>query len=151
MKTFRCTVDVEVDGVDDMPDAKQQEVVASIVKQRVGLYATAPISVVVIGEVSVWPTYMTLTDHLPIEETKRQMNAHGRVSGVVPMALEELIDLDLEGLLDYLSELLIGSPLLMDVSYGVVGATPEGEFHVRVSGDASVHLKRHGDEGDGNG
>jgi hypothetical protein len=45
-------------------------------------------------------------------------NEHGFITGEVRLTVNELIDhLDLDGVLDQMSELLTGSPLLTDISY----------------------------------
>lgn len=64
----------------------------------------------------------------------------GWVSGVVRIDLGDLIDTDLDGALDLFSEALTDSPLLMQVTYAVVGHADGDVLHVRVSGDASQIL-----------
>lgn len=59
------------------------------------------------------------------------------VSGIVRVDLHEIIDTDLEGFIDLCSERLVGSTLLMDVNYRIVGV--EGEtLLIDVSGDPSM-------------
>ena len=55
----------------------------------------------------------------------------------VEVDLHEIIDNDLEGLLDILSERATGSPLLMDISYRIVGHEND-TLKIEVDGDISA-------------
>lgn len=55
---------------------------------------------------------------------------------VVEVDLSEIIDTDLEGFLDILSERATGSPLLMDISYKVIGCEND-TLKIEVDGDPS--------------
>lgn len=77
-----------------------------------------------------------ISEPLTVKEMKRRSDANGYLVGVVAIDLSDAIDNDLEGWLDILSEKLTGSPLLMDISYGVVGHDGD-ELHVKVTGDIS--------------
>lgn len=69
------------------------------------------------------------------------------VTGVVRVDLGEVIDLNLEGFLDLLSERLTGTPLLGDIQYQVVGlGRSEDELLIRVSGDVTQIVDDMGDE-----
>ena len=57
----------------------------------------------------------------------------------VKVSLSELIDHNLEGFLDLISELATGSPLLMDINYALIGVdTDEQAVILRVTGDTSA-------------
>ena len=56
--------------------------------------------------------------------------------------LSDIIDNDLEGFLDLLSEKLIGSPLLMDINYDVVDSTAEVCIIIKVRGDVPEILEK---------
>ena len=56
----------------------------------------------------------------------------------VKVSVSELIDLNLEGFLDLLSELATGSALLMDINYELIGVDiDEQAVILRVTGDTS--------------
>jgi len=58
------------------------------------------------------------------------------VTGVVEITPSDLVDADYEGLLDLLSERLVGNDLLMDVTYEAIGWNPETKaVKYQVSGD----------------
>lgn len=63
----------------------------------------------------------------------------GIVRGVVAMGLTDVIDHNYDSFLDALSRLLVGSELLSDVHYRLVG-THGGEILVEVSGDVAQIL-----------
>ena len=144
MKTFRCIVDVEVDGVDEMLPTDQENVVAHIVKQRVGLYATAPISVVVIGEVSAECPYQVLQQPLTREEIVARKNKCNEVNGIVAVPLEELLDLDFDEVLNMMSERLVGRPLREAVFFNPVGVGHAGILHIEVIADVTELLGKTG-------
>ena len=58
------------------------------------------------------------------------------ITGIVPVDLSEIIDNDLEGFLDIISEKLVSNGLLMDISYRVVGNLGN-TLYLEVSGDIS--------------
>ena len=55
----------------------------------------------------------------------------------IKVSLSEAIDHDLEGWLDLLAE-LAGYPMLMDISYRIVGHEGDETLCIEVCGDASV-------------
>lgn len=55
----------------------------------------------------------------------------------VRVDLCEVIDNDLEGFLDILSERATGGPLLMDISYRVVAVEQDSTLVIEVDGDDS--------------
>lgn len=75
--------------------------------------------------------------------SKRQIKAqakldpHGYVSGVVRVRLSDVIDRDLESFLDLLGDKLVGSALLMDIRYEIVGGKGD-EVFLRVTGDPTA-------------
>jgi hypothetical protein len=56
---------------------------------------------------------------------------------IVEVDLSEIIDTDLEGFLDILSERATGSPLLMDISYRIVSVEND-TLKIEVDGDTSA-------------
>lgn len=85
-------------------------------------------------------TYTLLTRPLTEGEILQRADSDNCIEGVVPIDLEFIIDSDLEAFLDDLSVSLVGSELLMDIQYGIVGFEGE-ELHIKVRGDASEVLK----------
>lgn len=83
-----------------------------------------------------------LKNPLTLEEIKSKLEKDSTyVTGVVEVGLRFIIDNDLEGLLDELSERLIGTSTLMDISYKVVGVGSDGStLFIEVTGDASEML-----------
>lgn len=60
----------------------------------------------------------------------------GQISGVVGISLDDIIENDMEGFDDILTERLVGlNCCLSEISYDVVGVEPDENFlHIRVSG-----------------
>ena len=85
------------------------------------------------------------TEPMTIEEIKTQVDDSGFITGVIKLDLSNLIDNVLEAILDDIAERLVGSPLLMEVSYRIVGHEGDTTLLLEVSGDASAVL-REGDE-----
>jgi hypothetical protein len=67
---------------------------------------------------------------------KHTRNQNGTVTGIVKVTLQEVINTDAEGFLDRLGEELVGSSLLMDISYEVVGNNGN-TLLIQVTGDPS--------------
>jgi hypothetical protein len=66
-------------------------------------------------------------------------SADNYVNEVVAVSLSDLIDNDLEGFLDIVSELLLGEQgVLSDISYDVVGSGMSDDIHIRVEGYAEL-------------
>lgn len=81
------------------------------------------------------------------EITKRLEEDTTYITGVVPVDLSDIIDNDLEGLLDIVSEKLIGSICLMDINYKCIGVENDGlTLLMEVSGDASDVLDEYDEE-----
>lgn len=73
---------------------------------------------------------------LSLEEIKKQMGRNTEVKGVIAIHLDDIVNHDSEDYLDFLSNKLTDSPLLMDIKYKVVGH--EGNIlFIEVRGDAS--------------
>lgn len=73
------------------------------------------------------------------EEVIASRDENNYVEGYVQIHISEMIDNDYEAFLDAISEELVGSDLLMDVNYDVVGLADEpNELILKVSGDASA-------------
>lgn len=72
------------------------------------------------------------------QEIRQQMDEHGYVSGLVSMTFSAIISYDCEQVLDILSEKLVGSQLLSDISYNAVGVDD-----VR-SGDSDIIIEVRG-------
>jgi hypothetical protein len=62
------------------------------------------------------------------------------VTGRVAVSFNDVIEADFEVFLDAVSEKLVGSVLLQDISYRVVGVIDDGTVEVEVTGDASMVL-----------
>ncbi len=63
------------------------------------------------------------------------------VEGYIQIHISDMIDNDYEGFLDFISEKLVGSDLLMDVNYEVVAQAKKifpNELILKVTGDAST-------------
>ena len=74
------------------------------------------------------------------EEIKEKVDENNFIEGIINIDLSKAIDNDLEEFLDFISIELVGSDLLMDVSYEVVGAI-DGEIMLKVSGDCSMVIE----------
>lgn len=70
------------------------------------------------------------------KEILAKRDEDGFVEGVVPVSLSDAIDNDLEGFLDLISEKLVGSASLLDISYASVGSRGT-EILVSVTGDVT--------------
>lgn len=81
-----------------------------------------------------------LTEPFSEEEIKTLRDEAGYISGIVAVSLSNLIEGDRDNFLDYISEKLTGSPLLMDIDFKVVGGVPENEdlVLIEVVGDTSA-------------
>ena len=77
-----------------------------------------------------------LTKPLTIEEMKKQMEENDEVTGVIRIELSDAIENGLEGFLDFISEELTGSPLLMSIDYEIIIADKDW-IYLKVTGDAS--------------
>ena len=65
------------------------------------------------------------------------MNKQIKLPKIVEVDLSDVIDNDLEGFLDLLSERAVNSPLLMDISYRIVGHDGD-TLKIEVDGDTSA-------------
>jgi hypothetical protein len=87
---------------------------------------------------------------LTIQQIKAQASvSEYRVAGQVEIPLWEIIERDNGEFLDLLSIALIGSELLMDIQYSLIGANTENETLIfSVEGDVTEHLNVYGDGDD---
>lgn len=84
------------------------------------------------------------------EAVCRYKDDNNYIRGIVKVELSDLIENDLDGFLDLISEKLTRSPLLMDIGYEPVSVFEE-ELYLLVSGDVSGILdEEQNNEGDGN-
>lgn len=76
------------------------------------------------------------------EEIIASRDENNYVEGYVQIHISEMINNDREAFLDAISENLVGSDLLMDISYDVVGLADEpNELILKVSGDVSAIIE----------
>lgn len=84
------------------------------------------------------------------ETVCRYKDDNNYIRGIVKVELSDMIENDLDGFLDLISEKLTGSPLLMDIGYEPVSVSEEG-LYLLVSGDVSEICDEEQDNGeDGN-
>lgn len=83
------------------------------------------------------------------EAVCRYKDDNNYIRGIVKVELSDLIENDLDGFLDLISEKLTRSPLLMDIGYEPVSVFEE-ELYLLVSGDVSEILDEEKDNEDGN-
>lgn len=84
------------------------------------------------------------------EAVCRYKDDNNYIRGIVKVELSDMIENDLDGFLDLISEKLTGSPLLMDIGYEPVSVSEEG-LYLLVSGDVSEICDEEQDNGeDGN-
>lgn len=62
---------------------------------------------------------------------------NNRIETEIVIGLDDAVDRDLEGFLDFVAEQACDSVLLMDFTYRVTGLTPEGALILTVEGDVS--------------
>jgi hypothetical protein len=68
---------------------------------------------------------------------------HGYIEGIIRMDISDLIDNDLEGVLDIMSERLTGGGVLSDIAYTVIGHE-DNELFIKVCGDADSVIENDG-------
>ena len=71
------------------------------------------------------------------EEEIRTKANNNRIEGVIKIEMAQIIHSDMEEFLDILSEKLVGSCLLSDISYKIVGHESDYVLLLSVSGDIS--------------
>lgn len=79
------------------------------------------------------PNY--LTKPIPLMEQWMSCDENGYLEGNVLFDMSELVTEDEETLLDWMSNRLVGDPLLSDISYKAIGTTADGGIIVNVRGD----------------
>ena len=73
------------------------------------------------------------------DEIKQHMDANGYISGLIYVPVSALIHLDFETFLDTISTKLVGSPLLSDVDYNLIGTNiDEDALIFKVSGNTEL-------------
>lgn len=78
---------------------------------------------------------------MSVREIRENMDENDFVTGKVLVHVSEMVNFDIEELMDYLSERLVGSPLLSDVDYSVAGAVPEtNSIIIEVTGSVELVL-----------
>ena len=80
-----------------------------------------------------------------MDEMKWRASIRGEVKGIVPILMEDLLDMNLDEFLDSLAEKLTGSSLLLDTRYEIVGHL-ENTLLLEVRGDPSEILKMEDEE-----
>lgn len=78
-----------------------------------------------------------LREAMDREQLEKVMDVNKYVTVVVPVLLSDIIDSDLEGFLDLLSELVTASWLLIDITYRVIGVENDSTILLEVTGDVS--------------
>lgn len=96
--------------------------------------------------------YMFIDEEYPVldaplsEQEMEQKHDNGYLEAVVKVDLYELMQWDIEGSLDMLSESLTGYESLMGITSEVVGVASNGDILIKVQGDVSSILDLHEDE-----
>lgn len=124
--------------------------------QESGIYAE---SVEEVSEEKAPRKYNATTEELVSELEKRYDNLYpireasevlasrdknNYVEGYIQIHASDMIDNDYEGFLDFISEKLVGSDLLMDVNYEVVAQAKKmflNELILKVTGDVSTIIE----------
>ena len=80
--------------------------------------------------------YTVMEQPCTAAEILKNLDDDGQISGVVGISLDDIIENDMEGFDDILTERLVGlNCCLSEISYDVVGVEPDENFlHIRVSG-----------------
>jgi|SRR5581483_11248625 len=96
----------------------------------------------------VGASLISLNTPLSLDAMRQAEANDSYVSGIVALHLGEVIDHNLESFLDDIAVKLMGSELLMDINYRVVGFRPDGTLLLCVTGDASeiIALSSAGEE-----
>ena len=88
--------------------------------------------------------YDTTTDlinePLTTAQISERLDSDGYVTGNVPVDASDLIDNDLEGVLDLLSEKLVGTTSGMNINYQPVAVLPDGTISMSVTLDPTLIL-----------
>ncbi|KQN96836.1 hypothetical protein [Paenibacillus sp. Leaf72] len=74
---------------------------------------------------------------LTLSQIKDRIGANNMIKGIIKVDFNQMLELNLDEFLDLISEKLIGSPLLMDVTYELIAVANVDSVWVKVSGDAS--------------
>ncbi len=79
-----------------------------------------------------------------------EIDEHNFIEAEIVVDLCEAVDRDLDGFLDYISDLVTNTCLLSDFSYRVIGVTPEGALIMKVCGDITDILEWEKEEDEDN-
>lgn len=88
-------------------------------------------------------TIPSLTVPLTAEEIPALLDEEGSITVIIEVGLDELTDNDLEGVLDIISDKVLGSCLLMGFSYEVSGVASPQSVYMKVTGDPSQALQNY--------
>ncbi len=76
--------------------------------------------------ISINKTYNLLTEPLTRGQIMAQLDVDGDVKAIVAIDVSDMVRYDLEWLLDSFEELMLGSGILGNISYHVVGLSEDG-------------------------
>lgn len=118
----------------------------SILKKQLRYDFLQSICLVKTSENFPWSYKLQVHMDLPIltkpytdDEIKQHMDANGYISGLIYVPVSALIHLDFETFLDTISTKLVGSPLLSDVDYNLIGTNiDEDALIFKVSGNTEL-------------
>lgn len=105
--------------------------------ELVDLQLVAPYGHIEVVAEEVVQHQTVLEQPLTHREIQERWDEDGYVEGIVKVETNALCHNTFEDILDLLSERMVGSSLLMDIEFKVVGCTGVGILLVKVSGDAS--------------
>lgn len=84
--------------------------------------------------------YNILERALTHEELKKIVDKDGYIQAIIKVDLFDVIKTDAEGFLDMLSEQLIGSVLLREINYNIVGSLGKKHILLEVTGNVLEFL-----------
>lgn len=85
-------------------------------------------------------TMEVLWEPLMDSQIRARKDEENYIEGIVPVAVSNMIENDLEGFLEVLSVKLTGRPTLANIAYEVVGHEDQSTVLMKVSGDATSLL-----------
>lgn len=77
---------------------------------------------------------VVLYEPLTLEQIKKREDENGFIEGIIPVDLNEIINLDKEQFLDLVSERLTGCTALCNIDYSVIGSVGPQTILINVSG-----------------
>ena len=103
-----------------------------------------------IEEIAQWKTAgkkaETFDTSKSLEEIIAERDANNYVEAYIEVDIDDIIGKNYEEFLDFISEELVGSDLLMDIDYAAVGMTEDYLIILRVFGDVSNIIDSEDDE-----